>query len=201
MARLRNAIEASDKWTINREVHAFKGSVATFFARGAAHTASQLENAKDFSTASRAADLFEQDMAALLLELRKVLNQNLLDEESSHSSTLIEVPPRQTEGAGKTTETPLNQTLDPVAPGDKTETLVSNSGMLRSTADADQPDVIGRYLILEPIGKGGFGTVFKGFDERLDREIAVKVPRLRQDVSRNSADVEIEFLHEARRVA
>ncbi len=73
--------------------------------------------------------------------------------------------------------------------------------MLRSTADADQPDVIGRYLILEPIGKGGFGTVFKGFDERLDREIAVKVPRLRQDVSRNSADVEIEFLHEARRVA
>src|SRR5215207_7240641 len=35
--------------------------------------------------------------------------------------------------------------------------------------------VLGRFRLLERIGAGGFGTVYRGLDERLERPVAVKV--------------------------
>ena len=36
-------------------------------------------------------------------------------------------------------------------------------------------EAIGRYQIVDLIGEGGFGRVFKGFDRELERSVAVKV--------------------------
>jgi len=57
---------------------------------------------------------------------------------------------------------------------------------------------IGKYEILEKIGEGGFGIVYRGRDPMLDREVAIKV--LRADVS-TSPDFVERFWREARLAA
>ncbi len=59
------------------------------------------------------------------------------------------------------------------------------------------PTKIDRFLLLEKIGIGGFGTVWRALDPELDREVAIKVPR-RSQLSRHEAEL---FFREARAAA
>jgi tetratricopeptide (TPR) repeat protein len=45
------------------------------------------------------------------------------------------------------------------------------------SAAADAPGRVGRFLIRQRLGAGGFGTVYRAYDPQLDREVALKVAR------------------------
>jgi serine/threonine-protein kinase len=59
------------------------------------------------------------------------------------------------------------------------------------------PERIGRYLILGELGQGAMGTVYRGRDEMLDRDVAVKV----MSKGLADADARARFLREARAAA
>jgi WD40 repeat protein/tRNA A-37 threonylcarbamoyl transferase component Bud32 len=60
------------------------------------------------------------------------------------------------------------------------------------------PRLLGKFLLLETVGMGAFGTVYKAKDSELDRIVAVKVPRAGNLASDQHRD---RFLREARSVA
>ena len=61
------------------------------------------------------------------------------------------------------------------------------------------PEKIGRYQILERVGKGGMGVLFRGYDPVLDREVAVKV--MLADFSDDTEQMRPRFYREAKSAA
>ena len=61
-----------------------------------------------------------------------------------------------------------------------------------------QPAVIDRYVVRELLGEGAFGSVYRAFDPRLEREVALKV--LRPEMMTSAQAVE-RFLREAKAAA
>ena len=58
--------------------------------------------------------------------------------------------------------------------------------------------MIGHFQILDVLGRGGFGVVLKAFDTKLNRNVAIKIPRLARFESAEAADA---YLREARTLA
>lgn len=73
-----------------------------------------------------------------------------------------------------------------------------NSPERNESTVAPLPPAFGRYVVRAIQGQGGFGTVYRGHDTQLDRQVAIKVSQLERFGS--SSNVE-HFLKEARRVA
>jgi serine/threonine protein kinase len=64
--------------------------------------------------------------------------------------------------------------------------------------DAAVPARLGRYRVTALLGRGGFGVVYRGYDDQLDREVAIKVAHPDRLRSSRAAD---EYLAEARTLA
>ena len=64
--------------------------------------------------------------------------------------------------------------------------------------DCGQPIAIGRYDLLERVGQGAFGYVYRARDPKLDRVVAIKVPRSSQFLMPEESE---RFLRESRNAA
>jgi formylglycine-generating enzyme required for sulfatase activity len=74
-----------------------------------------------------------------------------------------------------------------------------DTGPHAATAKQDQPpERLGRYRITARLGAGAFGVVYRGYDDDLRRDVAIKVPHRERVAS--SADAEA-YLAEARVLA
>lgn len=58
--------------------------------------------------------------------------------------------------------------------------------------------MLDRYMVLEPLGRGGMGVVYAAFDAELDRRVAIKVVRARR---KNNEERRLRLLREAQAMA
>ena len=58
--------------------------------------------------------------------------------------------------------------------------------------------MLDRYMVLEPLGRGGMGVVYAAFDGELDRRVAIKVVRARR---KNDEERRLRLLREAQAMA
>src|SRR5262249_27443384 len=89
-----------------------------------------------------------------------------------------------------------------VAPPSREADQASNSASSgrrpESDGEAKLLSHLGRYPIKANLGTGSFGVVYKGFDEELQRDVAIKVPHRHRVVQPNHIQA---FLDEARVLA
>ena len=92
---------------------------------------------------------------------------------------------------------PHDKTLPVVGSSDRPTSNVRGiaSGILSRIAGVSPGDGFGRYTVLEAIGRGGMGEVFKAYDPELDRVIALKL--LRPDLVEQSSYARARFGREA----
>ena len=67
-------------------------------------------------------------------------------------------------------------TVDQVLPAPAADAHRLTATLAPLTPDSTVPDRLGRYRRTDILGSGGFGVVYKGFDEEQKRYVHIKVP-------------------------
>jgi eukaryotic-like serine/threonine-protein kinase len=113
------------------------------------------------------------------------------DEVSSHEVT----PLRELDGDRKEA---LDELGERVQEPDATAALPGADRAPRAPRQLDRGETVGRFIVLELVGRGGMGEVYAAYDPELDRRVAVKVLRAR---TRRSEEGRTRLLREAQAIA
>ncbi len=123
------------------------------------------------------------DAAARALYLERIcgrdsgLRQQLVALLAAHyeSGEFLDVPAAEQMGTGTTEGVTLTMQGDVVSDEKTSDDETNSLHFLKPSTRPGSLGRIGHYEVLEVINKGGFGIVFRAFDDVLKREVAVKV--------------------------
>ncbi len=67
--------------------------------------------------------------------------------------------------------------------------------------DSGRPSAIGRYVVLNLVGKGAMGEVYAAYDPELDRKVAIKLVRGKAGDDAEAAEGRVRMMREAQAIA
>lgn len=93
---------------------------------------------------------------------------------------------------------PLDAALQELRPGGDDDEADVRAAILAGLGVTEEPVRLGRYVLGRALGKGGAGAVFEAHDERLGRQVAVKLVRARVTAAEDASMAQRRLLREAR---